>query len=468
MAKSRSATLAAVLLCLLFAVTLSGCGKSSSAASSTTTTSSGIKMAVAAGNQQVTVSWDDPSGTSASNATYNVYCSNTVPDTSLKDDGTLIASNVTSPFVHTGLINGQTYYYFVTKVTGNTVGPASLSASAVPMAALPAAPSGMTISTGIQASNGLGTVTLTIPKADSSLTYNVYWSTNSGDIKSIGTKIANAFTISGTTASFTHNNLAIDGNTTYYYVVTAVGDGESSASPVLSAKPVFTKAVSYSATGPTPSQYGSPKSIETDIANQSVTITWGAPNSSPSVMEASTSQTYTIYYWDSSGSQSSAIKIPNISSDTTSLVINSGLTNGKTYNFYVAAVQNVLDSTTGATISTKETPSAILSVVPQAKVLAAPSAVATSAGDQQVSLSWTKVSDPSGGTVKYNVYCTTNLPTSGTTQANWSLVGTTTATSFVHSGLATGKTYYYVITSMSDQSSESAATWTSYQVSMKL
>jgi hypothetical protein len=177
--------------------------------------------------------------------------------------------------------------------------------------------------------------------------------------------------------------------------------------------------------------------------------------------------TYTIYYWDATGSQSSAIKVPNITSSTTSLVLNTGLTNGKTYNFYVAAVQNVLDST-GATISTKETPSAIITVVPQAKVLAVPSAIAASAGVQQVSLSWTKVSDPAGGAVKYNVYYTTTPPYSGTTQANWMLIGTTTANSFVHSGLATGKTYYYVITSVSDQSSESTATWTSSQVSIEL
>jgi fibronectin type 3 domain-containing protein len=133
------------------------------------------------------------------------------------------------------------------------------------------------------------------------------------------------------------------------------------------------------------------------------------------------------------------------------LTINNGLTNGTTYDFYVAAVQNVCtDSTCNTISSSKETQSAIVSAMPQAKVLAVPSAVSASAGDQQVALSWTSVTDPAGGAVKYNVYCTTS------TSSAYKLIGTASTNSFVHSGLTTGTTYYYVITSVSDQAGESA------------
>jgi fibronectin type 3 domain-containing protein len=399
----------------------------------------------------------------------------------------LIASNTTSPFVHTGLTNGTTYYYFVTRVTGSTDGPPSLAAMAVPQAAIPAAPTGVTISTAIDALSGTGTVTLTIPNADPNLTYNVYWTTNTaniGDLKGKGTPITNAFTTTATGATFTHKILAVNG-TPYYYAVTAVGDSESAASQTLSAAPVLTKFSNYSATGSkswTPSQYGSPQSIEADVANQAVTIKWGAPNSSPTKYEtdtpaskalttaASNKMTYNLYYWGSNGSKGSTPQISNITPDSNnagSLVLNSGLANGTTYFFCVTAVQTVYDST-GKTITTKETPSAIISVMPQAKVLAMPSAVAASAGNMQVALSWAKVSDPAGGAVKYNVYCTTTAPASGTTQSNWTLIGTATTNSYVHSGLTAGNTYYYVITSLSDQSAESAGSWTSSQVAIKL
>ena len=475
MNKLRSAAIA-ILFCFLLVLTLSACGTSGSTtpADSSTATST-VNMSVAAGNQQVTVSWVDPSSTPSSNTTYNVYYSTSPFDATPKDDiggkspsVFLAASNTTSPFAHTGLTNGTTYHYFVTKVTGSTDGPPSLAAMAVPQAATPAAPTGMSILTGIQASNNLGTVTLTVPNADSTLTYNVYWSTTNSDLMSKGTKIANAFTVSSASsatssisATFVHNNLPIDGST-YYYIVTAVGDSESAASQVLSAKPVLTQAVDYSATGPTPSKYGSPRSIEADVANQTVTVTWTAPNSdstgTPTIIETSAASqklTYTLYIVDSAGTKTA---VPNIASSTTplSLVLNKGLNNGNIYSIYVSAVQNLYSDAAGTIplsgYTPVETPSAVISVTPQAKVLAVPSALAASAGDLQVSLSWANVSDPAAGAVKYNVYYSNTAPsTSGNTQTDWQLIGTTTTNSFVHSGLATGKTYYYVITSLSDQ-----------------
>jgi len=141
------------------------------------------------------------------------------------------------------------------------------------------------------------------------------------------------------------------------------------------------------------------------------------------------------------------------------LTINNGLANGTTYNFCVSAVQNLYDSTgklitssTPPTLPT-ETFSATISAMPQLDVLAVPSAVSASAGNQQVSLSWAAVSDPSGGAVEYNIYYTNTAPSSTT---NWILIGTTSNNSFVHSGLAAGETYYYVIKSVSDQGGQSA------------
>lgn len=471
MNKLISAT-TAVLFCFLLALTLSACGTSGSTTTEVSPTAgTTIQMSVAAGNQQATVSWTDPQYPSGLNETYNVYYSNTpIGANPLNDVGGnnptvfLIASNTTSPFIHTGLNNGQPYYYFVTRVSGSTQGTPSLGAMAIPQAATPAPPSDINITTSIQSTNNLGAVTLTIPNADPTLTYNVYWSpTNVNYLKANGTLITNAFasTTGGngiTTATFTQSNLAI--GATYYYAVTAVGESESAASQVLSAQPVLTNAVNYSSSTvpPTPSQYGSPLSIQADVGNQAVTVTWSAPNTNstgtPTTKEPYTKLTYTLYYVDPAGNKTA---VPNISSTTTTLTLNNGLANGTTYDFYVAAVQNVYTDNTFTKISSSTpTTGSIVSVMPQATVLSVPSAVAASAGNQQVSLSWASVSDPSGGAVTYNVYCTLTPPSSTTQQSSWALIGNTTTNSFVHSGLKTGETYYYVITTVSDQGGQSA------------
>jgi len=59
-----------------------------------------------AGDQQVTISWDNVSGATA----YNIYWAETQGLT--KANGTKI-SDVTSPYIHTGRTNGVTYYYVV-------------------------------------------------------------------------------------------------------------------------------------------------------------------------------------------------------------------------------------------------------------------------------------------------------------------------------------------------------------------
>ena len=61
------------------------------------------------GKQQVTLSWDPVPDA----ASYNIYWSTTPITNTSQPTGTLIAG-VTSPYTHTGLVDGQTYYYIVT------------------------------------------------------------------------------------------------------------------------------------------------------------------------------------------------------------------------------------------------------------------------------------------------------------------------------------------------------------------
>lgn len=173
-----------------------------------------------AGDGQVTISW-----TAVSEATsYNIYWSTTSGVT--KTTGTKI-SNVTSPYVHTSLSHGTTYYYVVT--AANSYGESSelIEVSAMPFA-IPAVPAGVTASAGA----GDGQVALSWNSVSGAVSYNIYWSTTSGVTKGTGTKIS-----VGPISSYTHSGL--NNGTTYYYVVTTVNiyGAESAESTEVSASP---------------------------------------------------------------------------------------------------------------------------------------------------------------------------------------------------------------------------------------
>lgn len=81
------------------------------------------------GQNQVTVSWQPVTGATS----YNIYWSKTSGVTS--SSGTKISA-ATSPYTHTGLTAGTTYYYIVTAVSSAGEGAASMQASAATSAAV--------------------------------------------------------------------------------------------------------------------------------------------------------------------------------------------------------------------------------------------------------------------------------------------------------------------------------------------
>src|SRR3989338_2030534 len=81
-------------------------------------------VTAAAGNGQVSISW-----TAVSGATYNIYWLATSGVT--KTTGTKI-TGASSPYTHTGLTNGTTYYYVVTAVDNNGESSESSEVNAMP------------------------------------------------------------------------------------------------------------------------------------------------------------------------------------------------------------------------------------------------------------------------------------------------------------------------------------------------
>lgn len=167
-------------------------------------------VSVAAGDAQVTVSWNAVAGASS----YNVYRS-----TSAGSQGTKIGSSATAGYTDTTAANGTPYHYTVTGVNAAGEGPASAqSAAATPMqpVVIPPAP------TGVAAVRGMAQVSVNWSAVPGASSYNLYRSTSQG------TRGA----LIGTSATVGYADRQVVNGTVYFYAVTAVnsfGEGPASA-----------------------------------------------------------------------------------------------------------------------------------------------------------------------------------------------------------------------------------------------
>ena len=317
------------------------------------------------GNEENAVSWTSVTGATS----YNLYWSTTTGVTT--SNGTKI-TGVTSPYTHTGLTNGTTYYYVVTAVNAGGESSASAQASATPQVPIAGAPTGL----GAVGGNAQNTVSWT--SVTGATSYNLYWSTSSGVTTSNGTKI------SGVTSPYSHTGLT--NGTTYYYIVTAVNaGGESSASGQASATPQVPIA-------------GAPTGLGAVGGNAQSTVSWTSVTGATS---------YNLYWSTTSGvTTSNGTKIPGVTSPYT----HTGLTNGTTYYYIVTAVNAGGESSASAQAS----------ATPQVPIAGAPTGLGAVGGNAQNTVSWTSVT----GATSYNLYWSTS---SGVTTSNGTKISSVTS-----------------------------------------
>jgi len=113
--------------------------------------------------------------------------------------------------------------------------------------------------------------------------------------------------------------------------------------------------------------------------------------------------------------------------------VDTGLTNGTTYFYVVAATYTGGPVAGGASANSGQ-----VSATPQSGVPQAPTGVTATPGNAQVSLAWTA----SSGATSYNVKRAT---ASG---GPYTVVGSPATTSFTNTGLTNGTTYFYVVTAV--------------------
>ena len=250
--------------------------------------------------------------------------------------------------------------------------------------AIPAAPR-VTIGN----SSASGKPQLTWAAVDGAAKYEIYRSTQQ----------STGYSLLGTTTSTSYVNTGAAVGKTYYYRVKAVNSAGTSA---------YSNIVSGRAKAAIPA---APRvTIGNSSASGKPQLTWAAVDGAAK---------YEIYR---STQQSTGFTL--LGTTTSTSYVNTGAAMGKTYYYKVRALN--VDGAAGAYSST-------VSGAAKAVAPAAPTVTMTYSDGGKPKLTWSAVS----GAASYRVYRSESRGT------GYSLLGTTTSTSYVNTGAAVGKTYYY-------------------------
>ena len=250
--------------------------------------------------------------------------------------------------------------------------------------AIPAAPR-VTIGN----SSDSGKPQLTWAAVDGAAKYEIYRSTQQ----------STGYSLLGTTTSTSYVNTGAAAGKTYYYKVCAVNSAGTSA---------YSNIVSGRAKAAIPA---APRvTIGNSSASGKPQLTWAAVDGAAK---------YEIYR---STQQSTGYSL--LGTTTSTSYVNTGAAVGKTYYYKVRALN--VDGAAGAYSST-------VSGAAKAVAPAAPTVTMTYSDGGKPKLTWSAVS----GAASYRVYRSESRGT------GYSLLGTTTSTSYVNTGAAVGKTYYY-------------------------
>jgi len=160
-------------------------------------------------NQSNQLSWIEIEG-----LTYTIYWS-TVPEVST--EGSQRFDNATSPYIHSGLENGTTYYYLIRASRDGKIGPGSDVESATPdnFAKLPQPQN-------VQLKPGNSQIIINWNKVSDAKNYKIYWTTDENENPFLSSNEP----LESLSNSFIHKGLVND--TTYFYVITALAfEGES-------------------------------------------------------------------------------------------------------------------------------------------------------------------------------------------------------------------------------------------------
>ena len=310
------------------------------------------------GNQQVSVAFTPPSALGTGTISY----------TATSSPGSFTTTGASSPLVVTGLDNGTAYTFTVTATNSFGFSTSEASASVTPRT-VPSAPAAPTATRG----NVSAAVSWTAPSngGNAISDYIVQYSSNSGSTWT-------TFTDGVSTTTSTTVTGLVNG-TAYVFQVAAVNDAGTGS---------YSSASSSVTPATTP---GAPTSVTATPGNASAAVSWTAP--------ASNGAAITDYVVQSSSDSGSAWSTfaDGISSSTSATV--TGLTNGTSYVFRVAATNSV---------DTGDYSPATSAITPRT-VPGAPASVTSTPSNGSVSISFTAPASNGGSAITSYQHSTDNV-----------------------------------------------------------
>ncbi len=334
-------------------------------------------------NQQVDLSWDVPTDDGG----LTVFQYHIFNATSIGGPYTELGVSSTTSYTHTGLINGQTYFYKVT--AENTKGQSDDSEIISVTPAIP--PSAPTNLVGIA---GNKTIDLT-------------WDpiVNDGGSPLIGYNIYrdSVFLTSVVAGTTNYQDTGLTNGQSYTYTVRANNsEGESIDSNSASSTPVSTP--------------GIPQNLVAGYGDSSVTLTWTAPAD----IGGSAIIVYTIYR---DGSYLYNQTVGTSYTDNT-------VTNGVSYSYTVTAWNSEGESLESS--ATNVTPKTLPGI---------PTNLSASYGDSSVTLTWTAPADIGGSAIiAYTIY-----------RDGVFLANQTIGTSYTDNTVTNGVSYSYTVTAWNSE-----------------
>ena len=275
----------------------------------------------------------------------------------------------------------------------------------------PAAP------TNVKAVGGDGQVTISWDPVANATSYDLFYTTKSNIAKEEDEDDddEDAKRVKNVTSPFVLKNLAAA--TTYSFIVRAINNGRRGpASAPVSA--------TTSATTPAPTIPAAPTGVSAVGGTKQATLSWSAVTGASS---------YNLYWSTTTGvTTANGTKISGV----TSPAVQTGLSDNTTYFYILTAVNSAGESAASVQVAASTLPAN----APPPSAPAAPTGVSASGGANQATVSWSAVT----GATSYNVYWSTT--TGVTTGTGTRIAGVSSP--FVHTGLAAGSAYFYVVTAV--------------------
>ena len=371
--------------------------------------------ATALGENQINLSWTAPLNTGGTAITgYQIEVS--------LDAGmiwsTLVANtgNTLTTYAHTGLAPNTAYYYRVRTINSVGMGPVSNAASATtesPPVIVPTAPSGLRATASGSSQIHLSWVEPLNTRVAAITGYRIEISSNAGAIWS------NLVNNTGT-AALTYVHTGLTPSTTYHYRVSAINS--VGTGPVSNVASATTDALASTVPD-------APTSLSASESGRfQINLSWTAPLNDGG-------ESITGYKIEVSADAGRSWRVLTENTGNASTAYShTGLMPNTTRHYQVSAINSVgtgpVSNVAGATT---DPPAATVPDTPTGLT-------ATASGENQINLSWTAPNDGGAVITGYSIEMSTNA---GTKWLN--LVSNTgsTATTYTHTDVMLGITYYY-------------------------